>query len=702
MGITSAAAVDLLERAYVRDGDDPPFARLLESADENGDDEFLAELIEADGRRRLGDGLPVSLERYLQAVDDLPARPVALDAAIDIALRAISNSAHVSAQAVEALIRDHPDLAGAIREAAALNNAIWSTATLQSRMAERTERDLPCDFGPPLSDGRLRFELRELLGLGSSGRVYLAVDRHLSEHSHEALVAIKLMARTEGANVELPHAADEATKARRVNHPNVVRVLDRGVIDGDEFIVYDYVDGGDLTVWIDRCAGRVLVRDAVLLMVKIARGVQAAHAAGLIHCDLKPGNIMMTSQGEPRVADFGIAIRAGESVISKYTATDETPIGNLAFISPEQYRMEEGALAAPSDVYALGGILYYMLTGALPNGATAAAIGRTHDAGTGRSEPPSARATRREIDRDLDLICRRAMAVDPRDRTSAAASFADDLESWLRREPLYWTRPSLLHVVQLWVKRRPGIAAALMVIIVSLLAGGFFALQAKYERDQRTALIDLAGGFGDMLHEVNQARPPSARLSRMAWMLEYFFSPQMLAKPIDSRGVWLAKLDNVEKSIAQAQAEGRGDQLLPLLWKMTAAFWLLGDGQYDRAQPHLDSAEAALAEMLTPDDRMLGVLDALGAAAIVQRIHSRASAELGAEDLARLREAEGRITRQEAVLAESDPGAPVHVFLLEMLIELNGEDLLDRPDARTELEAKLEASQARRFIFMPG
>ena len=120
-------------------------------------------------------------------------------------------------------------------------------------------------------------------------------------------------------------------------------------------------------------------RQAAAFIERIARGVHAAHMAGLVHCDLKPNNVVLSVAGEPKVADFGIAIRAtdpGPAVAALDESGDDEPLGNLAFMSPEQFRMEPGALTIPSDVYALGGMLYWMVTGELPNGSTPEEIRR--------------------------------------------------------------------------------------------------------------------------------------------------------------------------------------------------------------------------------------------------------------------------------------------------------------------------------------
>ncbi len=340
------ALTDELSVLYQQGSDDIPFIEVMRRFPP-ASDAALADLIEVDGRVRIRLKRAVTLDRYLGAIPDLGDRPEPLDAAVDMALRALARAGRADERAVNDLAGRHPKLAEAIRDAAALNNAVWSTGSIRRYLTGSPIRKMPCDFGPRLDGGTHRYELRELLGEGAYGQVYMAIDGQLSEEGHPAFVSIKVLSAPGSSRQQL---IDEATKARRIDHPNVVRVLDRGVSEDDEdFLVYEYVKGGDLARWVRRHPRGVPVDEAVRIVALIARGVHAAHMAGLVHCDLKPNNIVMTAEGEPKVADFGVAVRAG-------TKSDDSsvPLGNLAFMSPEQFRMEPGALTIPTDVYALG------------------------------------------------------------------------------------------------------------------------------------------------------------------------------------------------------------------------------------------------------------------------------------------------------------------------------------------------------------
>lgn len=449
-------AIRALRLSYQRKGGEPNLAEIL--ARFSGiDDRQLAEFIETDARIRLAAGRAVELDRYLNAIPDLPSRPLPLDVAIDYALRWLSPGGAPAAEVAEELIARYPHLEDPIREAFVLGQALDSAAEhpAPGTGTQSDTPDLPRAFGPRLQSRRPRYLLKKQLGRGSHGTVFLAVDRHLSETGRPAWVAIKILT-GEPIPAARQRLIDEACKARRIDHPNVVRVLDWGTSEsGEVYVVFEYVDGVNLDDWVRSAGGpgKVDQRKVASLVASLARAVQAAHNAGLVHCDLKPANILVTGDGVPKVADFGVAAREQEHPEGSAWPDPQQRIGNLAFIAPEQYRLEEGSLAPPADIYALGGLLYYLLTGVLPNGDSAEAIARTHDPVYGRPEAPSPRALRRDIDRDLDLICRRALAPDKAARYASADAIATDLQAFLAAHPIPWTRPGPLRRLRLLLRR---------------------------------------------------------------------------------------------------------------------------------------------------------------------------------------------------------------------------------------------------------
>lgn len=437
-------------------------------------DAELADLIEQDGRDRLDRGLACDLDRYYSVVPDLIAKPISLDAAIDISLRSIAIADGCSSpqeRHAECLLKSYPELAGPIRLAALLNNQLVSTSGMGASGKNRRNRVFPRRIGPALEDGNARYELLRPLGRGSSGTVCEAIDHLLSDSGHSAKVAVKLIP-VDPATAQRQTA--EATKARRIEHSGVVRVLDRGLTDdGELYLVYELVSGGDLQAWFDERGKSIAPSRAAELLAGIASGVQAAHSAGLVHCDLKPSNILMTNQGRPLVSDFGVSAMTDPFPGMAGESFGGVPIGNLAFAAPEQIRRSAMFASPLVDVYALGGLLYYLLSGQLPNGSTPEEVARTHSPAEGRRVPPSVRAIAPVVDERLARVCGRAMHPRPEERYPTAGELAADLAAWLEKRPIAWMKDSLSYRVGLWIRRSPVAATFAACSIAVLLVGGF-------------------------------------------------------------------------------------------------------------------------------------------------------------------------------------------------------------------------------------
>lgn len=698
-----------LERRYTSAVGDIPFETLLIEYPVEADDDGLAELIEADGRARIAVQREVDLRRYLRAVPDLMTRTVPLDAAIDVVLRGLSGSTRPSPDAVRLLQSRFPDLAASISEAASLAQAMWSTTGLRKRV-EGPRRSVPSDFGPRMPSGKARFELRRLLGSGGWGEVYLAVDRQLSEKGHEALVAIKFLTGNDRGPWARQRLIDEATKARRVDHPNVARVLDRGVSEEDEdYLVYQYVPGGDMGQWLDKRGKWPGAREAAMLTAKIARGVHAAHAAGIVHCDLKPGNVLMSSQGEPLVADFGIAVRAGERQDGSPGGAKGRPVGNLAFISPEQFRMEEGSLSVASDVYGLGGLLYYLSSRRLPNGETAEHIAKNHSKKDGRAEPPNLRDGLTWLDQDLDAICRRAMALRPGDRYPSAAALADDIEAWLRRDEIPWNRPSGTRSIALWCRRRPALAISAALTVAVALGGVSAAAYFAGRSAQATRKI------AENEYTLNVARQTLIRSLRMiarvdkqaflqdavpaTLLMEWVTGAVVIGEPEEAEERWVRRIEVLRLYIQNRQRAGLGDSVEALLWETTLGLYMVRAGDYGEAEPLLRANLASWrAKLSTGDDPWLRLVERLIAVTRVQRLKSdlrvaAASPEQRAEMTA--------LAEQLSPLLKLDGGqvvaAPVHQLALSALAELCEPAMLDRPDDLTIARKLLKEAAEPRF-----
>lgn len=633
------------------------------------DDSDLADVIEADGRWRLADHRPVPLERYLQAVLNLHQRPEPLDAAIDMALRGLAGGGRADEAAIRRLTEAHPELEAVIRESAALNDALWSTIRLHRHMQKSAPRELPCAFGPRMEDGRHRYELRELLGEGSFGEVYVAVDRKLSDADHEALVSIKILAGGERSEWTRQLLIDEATKSRRIRHPNVVNVLDRGVTElNEDFIVYEFVDGGDLYQWHRRHHAIASIREIAALVARIARGVHAAHMAGLVHCDLKPGNIVLTGEGEPKVVDFGIAIRSAEHESMEARAADESgPMGNLAFMSPEQFRREEGALTIPSDIYALGGILYWLVTGQLPNGGTPEEVRGTHDRERGRLAPPSLREARVGIDTDLDAICRRAMAQNPQDRHGSAAALADDLDAWRAFEPITWTYSRPGRRLTLWARRKPSLAAASLAIVVLGFVSALVGVKATTETRMRN---EFQGKVAAYLSSWMAAEGEGLSFLTLQdlWLAEWLYGLKILGDELNRFQVWDKRIETVRNHIAIIEAKERPSPVEINIWRTSLAFWLIKRGDWREAEPEMEKVMAGWGSMLEPDDPWMDDMRILAASAAANRL---VDPEAPPADAQERTDVQRSLNAAFEVLDARRPGIPLHMLTIEQLIKLH-------------------------------
>ncbi|OLE21179.1 MAG: hypothetical protein AUI36_34495 [Cyanobacteria bacterium 13_1_40CM_2_61_4] len=313
-----------------------------------------------------------------------------------------------------------------------------------------------------------RYEILELLGEGGMGAVYKARDREL-----DRFVALKVI-RPELANQQevLRRFKQELILARQVTHKSVIRIFDLGEAEGIKFISMDYIEGQDLRSLL-RQKGRLAPEEATAIIAQVCQALEAAHAEGVVHRDLKPQNIMLDSQGRATVMDFGIA-RSME--LTGMTQTGAL-LGTPDYMSPEQARGQE--VDARSDLFTLGIILYELLTGKTPYRADTVLgtlLKRTQE----RARPPI------ELDPDLPRylsdVAVRCLEIDPRLRYQKASEILADLEA--QRKPrnttLLLRLPRFRTVEELstkWIG--PALAALVLLLAVVVFRGKIFGPVAK-------------------------------------------------------------------------------------------------------------------------------------------------------------------------------------------------------------------------------
>ena len=262
-----------------------------------------------------------------------------------------------------------------------------------------------------------RYRLIELLGQGGMATIYRAHDVQLDRD-----VAVKLLRAEYGRDPDfLARFRQEAQNVAQLNHPNVVDVYDYGQDANGPFIVMELVDGEDLASILRR-TGPLPPRQAARIAAEVAEALAAAHARGIVHRDVKPGNILISSDGRVMVTDFGIARAIAEAQVT----LPGTTLGSVHYFSPEQARGEPASEA--SDIYALGIVLYEMLAGRRPwEGDTAAAIAVARLSGPA----PMPSSVRQGIPPALEAIDRKALAPAAAERFPSAAAMAGTLETFL-------------------------------------------------------------------------------------------------------------------------------------------------------------------------------------------------------------------------------------------------------------------------------
>ena len=304
------------------------------------------------------------------------------------------------------------------------------------------------------------YQLLEEIGRGGQGVVYRARQKSLNR-----TVALKVIGVGRWATgTHLRRFRLEAEAAARLNHPSIVPIHEIGERDGYCYFSMNLIEGGQLDEVLAHEA--IPIRRAVELIAKLARTVNYAHEHGILHRDIKPGNILIDAEGEPHLTDFGLArlIETENSV----TRTTEM-LGTPSYMAPEQVggmNLAAAGLTNTTDVYGLGAVLYQLLTGHPPfaGGTTYETIKLLLE-----TEPRPPRLWNPKVDRDLSTICLKCLEKHPRRRYPSALTLAEDLERWLRHEPIQARRAGVFGRGKKWLQRNPT-AAGIAVLTVALVA----------------------------------------------------------------------------------------------------------------------------------------------------------------------------------------------------------------------------------------
>jgi tetratricopeptide (TPR) repeat protein/predicted Ser/Thr protein kinase len=319
------------------------------------------------------------------------------------------------------------------------------------------------------------YEILGEIGRGGMGVVYKARQEGL-----ERLVALKMiLAGSHAGPDELLRFRVEAETVARLQHPNVVQVYQVGEQDGLPYLSLEFVNGENLDTKLGGMPQPP--REAAALLEKVARAIHKAHEHGVVHRDLKPGNILITEDGEPKVTDFGLAKRLDVDMGQTRTGTI---MGAPAYMAPEQAAGKSKEIGPAADIYALGVILYEMLTGRPPFQGTT--VLETLDQ-VRLQEPISPKRLQPKLPRELETICLKCLEKAPNRRYPTAQELADDLGRFLAGEPIKARHTAAWERAIKWAKRKPMAASFLGAIVLGTL--GVF-LSAAIAWGQRNRAVN--------------------------------------------------------------------------------------------------------------------------------------------------------------------------------------------------------------------
>jgi serine/threonine-protein kinase len=389
---------------------------------------------------------------------------------------------------VEELCKDCPEHREEVERGISVLRALYEvadTATPASRPNEAATvapTRVASAEGPPGLPPIPDYEILGELGRGGMGVVYKARQVQLNR-----LVALKMVLSGGHAGpAEIARFRREAEAVARLQHPHIVQIHEVGEADGKPFFSLEYVDGGSLADKLDGTPWAA--SQAAPLVETLARAVHAAHQKGVIHRDLKPGNVLLTAEGQPKVTDFGLAKQLDSE---KAQTQSGAIVGTPSYMAPEQAGGKREELGPAADVYALGAILYELLTGRPPfRGETP--LDTVIQVVSGEPVPPS--RLQPKVSRELETICLKCLEKSPASRYSSALALAEDLARGRAGEPIL-ARP-VGPVVRLGklARRRPAVAgllAGLVAVVTTAFALIVWQLQ-RVEEQRRAANTNAA------------------------------------------------------------------------------------------------------------------------------------------------------------------------------------------------------------------
>jgi serine/threonine protein kinase len=457
---------------------------------------LLTELVQVDLEYRLRAGEAARVEEYLACYPELAG-----DRAVMLELIAAEHGLRLRREpglAVGEFLRRFPGYRAELP-------GLIARATVDGRDVPLPLMDRRAEVLPEVAG----YEILGLLGRGGMGVVYEARQLGL-----DRTVALKMVsAGFQAGPKELARIRVEAAALARLQHPNIVQIYDVGETAGQPYFVFEFVAGGSLAQYLRGTPQPA--RPAARFVDTLARAVHAAHAGGVIHRDLKPANILLRDEREgagggsgtlsplaslvPKITDFGLAKCSGDGAadLRGGTVTGDL-VGTPNYMAPEQAMVPRQPVGPAADVYALGAILYELLTGRPPfTGETPLATVLQ----VLENEPVSVSSLQPNVPRDLETICLKCLRKEPRQRYGSALELAEDLRRFLRDEPIRARTVSAAEKLWRWVRHHPALAGllaagllapAVALVTMSLLSARLVRSNALESAAQQAELLEEA------------------------------------------------------------------------------------------------------------------------------------------------------------------------------------------------------------------
>ncbi|MEO0652916.1 MAG: serine/threonine-protein kinase [Planctomycetota bacterium] len=374
------------------------------------------------------------------------------------------------------------------------------------------QSELPERIGP--------YRVEGILGAGGMGMVYLA-----EQEQPRRKVAVKVLRQLLTDPPSRRRFELEAEFLGRLQHRGIAQVIEAGQVDdgtATAYIALEYVEGQGIVEW---TRARSATRNEVLeLLIQICDAVHHAHTRGVIHRDLKPGNVLVTGQGDVKLIDFGVARAVDEhSQATRATEVGQV-VGTLAYMSPEQLLGQIDSIDVRTDVYSIGVLAHQLVAGSLPYDLSATSVGEAIVRLT-RADPPRLRSVVPDVSADLEAVVARAMTRELDQRYQSAAALADELRRVLEGRPVLASNPSGWNLMVRMAKRNRGLAGSLAAVLFAIVVGAVVAIvyamraDAALKREQQALeladarLIELqvtnedledssvSGSYNDLLFE---------------------------------------------------------------------------------------------------------------------------------------------------------------------------------------------------------